>query len=269
MSNQSRIGIKFIDTQMQKQQQELQAALQKSIQVSQKTGMQGEPLPYTLCSDNIINGTVILCFLFLTYALKNCKKYLAQHIKSLFAHKERASLFDEIVNTTSRYIFTLILVTSISSGIYLFNYFIHTNVLLNKIVPHGIALGIYISIILLYIGIKWSMYRFIDWIFFDKEKHKTWIQFYFNTTGGISLLLFPAVLLIIYSEIGYNKGNYLILIILFLAKILLFYKCFRNFFYHFHGFIHFIVYFCALEIIPLILLWKGLVRLNIFLILIF
>lgn len=73
MSNQSRIGIKFIDTQMQKQQQELQAALQKSIQVSQKTGMQGEPLPYTLCSDNIINGTVILCFLFLTYALKNCK----------------------------------------------------------------------------------------------------------------------------------------------------------------------------------------------------
>lgn len=269
MSNQSRIGIKFINSQMQKQQQELQAAMQKSIQASPKTGMQGEPLPYMLYSDNIINGTVILCFLFLTYALKNCKKYLAQHIKSLFAHKERASLFDEIVNTNSRYIFTLILVTSISSGIYLFNYFIHTNVLLNKIVPHGIALGIYISIILLYIGIKWSMYRFVDWIFFDKEQHETWIQFYFNTTGGISLLLFPAILLIIYSEIGFNEGNYLILIILFLAKILLFYKCFRNFFYHFHGFIHFIVYFCALEIIPLILLWKGLIRLNVFLILIF
>lgn len=97
MSNQSRIGIKFINSQMQKQQQELQAAMQKSIQASPKTGMQGEPLPYMLYSDNIINGTVILCFLFLTYALKNCKKYLAQHIKSLFAHKERASLFDDIV----------------------------------------------------------------------------------------------------------------------------------------------------------------------------
>lgn len=269
MSSQSRIGIKFIDSRMQKQQQELQAALHKSIQTDPKAGMQGEPLPYRLCSDNTINGILILCFLFLTYALKNCKKYLIRHIKGLFIHKDRASLFDEVVNTNSRYIFTLILVACISAGIYLFNYFVHTDRLLEKMVPHILILGIYIALVLSFIGAKWCMYSFIDWIFFDKEKYKAWIQFYFNTMSISGLLLFLAVLVTVYSGISFDYGNYLILIILLLTKLLLFYKCFKNFFNHFHGFLHFIVYFCALEIIPLILLWKGLIYLNNFLILIF
>lgn len=45
-------------------------------------------------------------------------------------------------------------------------------------------------------------------------------------------------------------------------KILLFYKCIRNFFNHFHGILHLILYFCTLEIIPLLFLWKGLIYIN-------
>ena len=42
-----------------------------------------------------------------------------------------------------------------------------------------------------------------------------------------------------------------------LAKILLFWKCFNNFFNKIHGFFHLILYFCALEILPDLILWKG------------
>ena len=43
-----------------------------------------------------------------------------------------------------------------------------------------------------------------------------------------------------------------------LAKILTFYKSFTIFFYQKGGFLQIILYFCALEMIPLMMLWSGL-----------
>ena len=101
-----------------------------------------------------------------------------------------------------------------------------------------------------------------DWIFFDKERNKYWIQTYFDLVSGASFLLFPVVLLIIYFNLGIQTSKTLIIFLLVFAKILLFYKSIRNFFKHVYGFLHFILYFCALEIIPLILFWKGITYIN-------
>ncbi len=40
------------------------------------------------------------------------------------------------------------------------------------------------------------------------------------------------------------------------------YKCIRNFFPHIHGSFHLILYFCALEIVPDLFLWKGIGFIN-------
>ena len=53
-----------------------------------------------------------------------------------------------------------------------------------------------------------------------------------------------------------------ILLVVLFTKILLFYKCIRNFFSYLHGFLHLILYFCTLEIIPDLLLWKGIEYVN-------
>ena len=74
---------------------------------------------------------------------------------------------------------------------------------------------------------------------------------------GTGVLLFPVVLLIVYFDLKPDIAKTLVVIILCFAKILLFYKCIKNFFNHFHGCLHLILYFCTLEIIPDLLLWKG------------
>ena len=45
--------------------------------------------------------------------------------------------------------------------------------------------------------------------------------------------------------------------IIIFAKIALFCKCFTNFFGKIHGLVHLILYFCALEILPDLMAWKG------------
>ncbi|WP_300729721.1 DUF4271 domain-containing protein [uncultured Bacteroides sp.] len=262
MSNQSRIGIPYMNEQLQKQQQDLHDAMLKSVQVEQTTGMQGIPMPYQLRSDGVITGILLLCFILISYALKNSKQYLAHHVRGLFQHRERASLFDEKPNTDSRYILIMFLISCVLTGIYLYHYFITSDKTLARIVPHSFILGTYTGLIFTFVLYKWCAYTFINWVFFDRERHQAWIESYFNILAGSGLLLFPVILLIIYFNIDFTTGNIFILIILLFAKILLFYKCIRNFFNYLHGFLHFILYFCALEIIPLILLWKGVIYLN-------
>ena len=197
-----------------------------------------------------------------SYSLKNGKKYVLQRIKALFQYKERFSLFDDATTSSNRYVFTLTIISCVLSGLYIYEYISETDFMLIRSVSNGLMLGIYIGMSLFYISFKWVAYQFVNWIFFDKERNNYWIQTYFDLVSGISFLLFPVMLLIIYFNLGIQTSKVLIVFLLLFAKILLFYKSIRNFFKHVYGFLHFILYFCALEIIPLILFWKGITYIN-------
>lgn len=262
MSNVCQIGIKYMAEKTDEQHQQLDQALIASIQTEQKAGMQGQPLPYQLRSDASVTGIILICFILFSYSLKNGKKYVLQRIKALFQYKERVSLFDEASASSNRYAFTLTLITTTLAGLYIYEYTSETNLMLMRLVTNELLLGIYIGAALLYITVKWAAYEFVNWIFFDKERNKYWIQTYFDLISGASFLLFPVVLLIIYFNLSLQTSKILIAFLLLFAKILLFYKSIRNFFKHVYGFMHFILYFCALEIIPLILFWKGITYIN-------
>lgn len=256
------IGMDYINQLMQNHRQELDVALVRSMQVADCSGMQGEPLPYLLRSDAIVACLIVLCFILYAYSFSRGKKFILQRLKNLFQYKERASLFDETVGAGGQYISALVLVTSILSGVAVYSYVAYTNPLLLQLVSHSVLLGIYIVFILLYVVCKWCAYNFINWIFFNREKNGLWMQAYWGLMSGCSLILIPVVLLIVYLNLDFDTSKLLLLTTLIFAKLLLFFKCIRNFFYQIYGFLHFIVYFCALEVMPLVLLWKGIAYLN-------
>ena len=84
-----------------------------------------------------------------------------------------------------------------------------------------------------------------------------WVNAYFNVLIWMGLLLLPVVLLIIYFGLSSQTAFYLVGGIIIFAKIALFCKCFTNFFGKIHGLVHLILYFCALEILPDLMAWKG------------
>lgn len=262
MNDVCRTGFREIQQLEQEQQARLDSALIRSMQPDREAGMQGEPLPYLLRSDWLVTLCLFLCFLLYSYALRNGKKYLAQRFRNFFQHKQRGSLFDEPVGSEVRYTLTMGGVTCILGGFCLYDYFSDNSSLLFQIVPHSLLLGIYVTTIFLLVSFKWISYSFINWIFFDKEKNRSWIRSWFDLQIGTGVLLFPVVLLIVYFDLKPDIAKTLVVIILCFAKILLFYKCIKNFFNHFHGCLHLILYFCTLEIIPDLLLWKGINYIN-------
>lgn len=260
MKETSTIGFEYIAEKMHEQQLQLDSALMRSIQ--ETPGMRGEALPYQFRSEWSVTCLLLFCFLLLSYALKNGKKYIFQHLKSLFQHKERSSLFDDTSGSSNGAVVVLSSLTCVFYGLFFFCYSIEKFPSLVFVTPREAIIGMYVFVAFFYVLLKWGSYNFINWIFFEKEQKRRWIQSYFDTLCGQCLLLFPLILLLVYYNLDFHIGSIFMLFILVFAKILLYYKGFRNFFSQSYGFLHLILYFCALEMVPLLLLVKGILYIN-------
>ena len=231
------------------------------------TGMPGEPLPYIISSDPLVTAVILGCLFLLAVTMRQGRKHLLQHAIQLFSNRRRTSLFDESTGIDNRYTAAMSLITCVLCGICLFDYFSFHEPLLIHRVPHSWLLGLYAGLTVMFICLKSLFYTFTNWIFFYQEQRRLWIQTYFDMTGSMSFLLFPLVMLSIYYNPAPLVTEYCCTGVLAFSKIVLFYKCSTNFSNHFYGFLHLIFYFCALEIIPVLLLWSGLGYINSFLIL--
>lgn len=232
-------------------------------------GMQGEPMPYKLVSDGNVMMAIMLGFLLVVIALQNEKNGIKRILKNcLSISSDRASLFDDNYSSTSNIPTVLLcIVSSIMGGLLLYHYFSYSEPDFFFSANHTAMIGIYVGILLAYLMTKWIVYTFVDWIFFDKEKNKLWIESVFNIVAALGLILFPTALYIVFLDSEFHFSSKIILIIIFISKILLFYKCSRYFFHKFYGALHLILYFCTLEIIPDLFLWKGIELINSILIL--
>lgn len=219
-------------------------------------GMAGVPMPYRLQSEGMVSAVLFACFVMASIALARGKRHLGQQFKAFFMGKEYAS---QGVDTAGdmRHMLMLIFQTCMLLGFCVYDYYADRNVLLFTLVPHALLLAIYIFSIVAFQVCKWLAYRGINAIFFNKSSCLTWIRDYFTVQIFVGFALFPLVLLLIYFDLSPQISPLLVMIVVVFAKILLIYKCFCIFFHTFHGSFHLILYFCALEVIPSLMLWRG------------
>ena len=225
-------------------------------------GMFGEPLPYQFHSDWIITLVLYICILLFSLSFAKEKKYLLQQLKDFGSYKERGSLFDEVTTSDIRYLFLLRFQTLLLLGLCFYFYYADCNPVMIEKKSHGILLIGYILSMVGFIFFKSIIYSFINWVFFQKVRNSIWITSFFNLIIWLGILLLPIVLVIVYFNISIKIGLLLVLSMIIIAKIALFWKCFCNFFENIHGSFHLILYFCALEILPELLFWKGIELLS-------
>ena len=82
------------------------------------------------------------------------------------------------------------------------------------------------------------------------------------TIFGKAVTLLPLVLIVLFFDLPFEVCIYTFLVILLLNELLVLFKTKQIFFAFPLGIFLSILYFCTLEMLPLLLLWKTLVRLN-------
>ena len=243
------------------------ASLHTSVEVSPSEGIQGTPIPYQLRSDWMVTLVLFIGFILVSCVLSQGKKYLFVQLKNFSSTKDRASLFDDATSTDARQTLVFVLQTCLLSGFCLYDYFSGVNPVLLGSVSHAFLLLLFVGYVVFFLFAKYFSYQLINWIFFDKTKMKIWSDAFINIIIGMGFLLFPIVLFIIYFDLSSQYSPYFSIIVLIIAKILLFYKCANTFYHKVSSIFNLILYFCTLEIIPDLVLWKGIELANIFLVL--
>lgn len=226
------------------------------------SGFEGTPIPYPPRTDDAISLTLLVCFFLSSIALSRGKKFLSQQVKDFVLHRERASIFDSSTAADMRYLLVLVLQTCVLAGITFFNYFHDISPALMSHVSPLLLLGIYVGFCLAYFLLKWLLYMFLGWVFFDKNRTNMWLESYSALIYYAGFALFPFVLFLVYFDLSLTNLIIIGSIILIFAKILMFYKWIKLFFHQFSELFLLIVYFCALEIIPCLLLYQGMIQVN-------
>ena len=226
------------------------------------SGFEGTPISYSPRTDDAIALTLLACFFLSSIALARGKKFLSQQVKDFVLHRERTSIFDSSTAADVRYLLVLVLQTCVLSGITFLNYFYDTCPALMDHVSSLLLLGIYVGFCLAYFLLKWLLYMFLGWTFFDKNKTNVWLESYSALIYYVGFALFPFVLFLVYFDLSLTNLVIIGSIILIFTKILMFYKWIKLFFHQFSGLFLLILYFCALEIVPCLLLYQGMIQMN-------
>lgn len=220
-------------------------------------GKTASPLAYTLQSDDLVTSTLLLCFFLMMLILGRGRRFLTHSIKR-FTFDTLEKNDDTKVETGGELYsrFFMLFQTSFLMGILGFD-FIQTfqPELFDRISPF-LLLGSSVGACLLYFCSKWICYNFVNWVFFDKTQRVKWIDSYLLLVSLVGIVLFPIVLIVVYFNMDLKSALICVLVVFILAKMLLLWKCFNIFFVKNFGILHLIVYFCALEILPMVALWQ-------------
>ena len=218
----------------------------------------GELTPYLLRSNEWVVAILLCCFITTCYIFSQEKGIIVLRIRKFFiSHEYRNTTPD---NTSHNII--LICQCCLLIGILITYYHTKNPTLIQQNEsPLGLV-GKFTMYAIAYCLCKWIIYSFINWIFFNKRESKAWIGSFFLIISTFGALLYPITLLIVFLDLSEVYCRFFIIATLLFSYLLLLYKAFCIFFRGLHGLFYLFLYFCTLEILPALIIWKGIDSAN-------
>lgn len=224
-------------------------------------GQPGDPMPYTMHGDDVLVCLMLLCFLISIGVLAHSRQTIFYHLKEFFYIPRMEYADAGMPSKFSLFIlnFQTCLLFGISYYFYTTHYVTADDYLLSS--PYAL-IGVYFAVFTVYFLMKSIIYQLVNGVFFDGKKNRlmVWMLSFIAALEGIAF--FPAVIMQTYVGISMQTIVYYFVFVLIIAKLMTFYKCWVIFFRQVGVYLQIILYLCALEIIPLLILWGVLVTIT-------
>ena len=221
-------------------------------------GTAGDPVPYSMMNDNVVTSLLLFCFILSVVALSNVRQFIARQLKTLVYKPSDGT--SEVTETAVEVHFQLFLVLLDSLLIALLFYFYTMRVIGDTFAlssPYHL-IGIYLVEVLLYFLVKWILYTTVNLVFFGSKNNRQWARSFLFAIAVEAILLFPIVVLQAYFSMALQSVETYFVLVLILVKLLTFYKSYAIFFRRNVVVLQIFLYFCALEIVPVLFLWGAL-----------
>ena len=214
-------------------------------------GVAGVQLPYKVRGDSAISILLIACFVVFILSTSRSLGYLTRQLKNFFFPTHNDSSENGAASVMP-FLFFLMFVDCLTLAIG--SHILATDILdahfrLNSDI---FVIGAFFGLFVLYFAVKDLLYRLTNTIFFDSKRNLQMTRAFIFLAAAEGVLLFPMVLLLVYFDLTEKKAIYYFIFVLILNKILSFYKGWDIFFRQNGGTLQTFLYFCALELVPLL-----------------
>ena len=217
-------------------------------------GVAGDPVPYNISNDNVISSLLLSCFIMTLLAFAISRNYIVQQVKNFFYIPRR----EDVKTPTSNEVTALLFFALQTCLLWAMAYFFYVKAYVADTFvfeDEYLFIGLIFLLILVYAILKYPLYTLVNYTFFSGKNNGQWQYTMLLLSAIEGALLFPAILFQSYFEAPPQNIIIYAILVLVLVKIFTFYKCFVIFFRKNGLFLQIILYFCTLEIIPLLALW--------------
>lgn len=239
-----------------------QIAPSKILKVS---GFEGKVAPQGLFSYDTSSGLLLFITLIYSYLLFRSKSVARGSFNSIFKkQRERSSIFEpEITAPELRFRMLVRVLGVIGLSVYAYSF-------VSSLVPGANNLMALILLICLSVGIvlllwiKYILFSFLSFIFFDKKQTAPFVSAYFTTIFGLGVFLLPMVAfqtLVALSVVPWLQIMSIIACII--AILLILYKIIQIFWLDYYSIFYIILYLCTLEILPILVGIRAIQLFNI------
>lgn len=227
-----------------------------------RLGVAGTPVPYAIATDDFFVSILLGGFILVAVAFTQSKGFFMRQIKRFFytTHSENTTVIPE-TSAEIRFQVLLMLQTCLMLALGFF-FYTRTRIGETFMIDTYQVIGIYMAVTVAYFLVKTALSWVVNVTFFG-SKENLQIQksnLFVAATEGV--VLFPIIMLQTFFEMPVYITLLYICITILLAKMLTLFKQYIIFFSRNPLNFQIFLYFCALEIVPLIMLWGGLTTIN-------
>ena len=226
-----------------------------------KHGVAGDPLPYATSRDDNIGTLLLICFIAIIIGIHFSRNLLLRQIKNFFYVPRMVA--EMSVTTQERNATNLLLLaTTVIMAIGCCLCWPPTMQQTQLSVRPFLYIAAYALPIAASFLLRQLMYAFVNWVFFFDKKIEQSKRAWIFLINGEGIFIFILILLHVYAALPLQNVLLASSFVIILAKILTFYKYKTIFFKGLDGFLQNILYFCALELMPLTALGGTLMIMN-------
>lgn len=216
-----------------------------------------EELPYSASMDNVLTICFVAMFIVLSFVLYHSRHVLAFRFKTFFTTRRVYSTENANENKSETLgILSLSCVGALSLGI-MFYYCLSVQYQFPSYFekPHWVlALSSVAFFVLLYL--RALVYSIVNWVFFEGNSRHRWNVGYFLLASLSSYVFYTIAVASVFFHLEIKSVTLCVLFVYVLYEILHLYKLFVNFKFKSYGALLIFLYFCSVEMLPLMLIWR-------------
>ena len=227
-----------------------------------RSTMTGTPAPYSMLNDNVIMTLFILNIVGVSYVFLMNGASILERIKCMFYYESKSTPFNDRTHITKICNLLLYSQTIFYAAIVTVGY-LQSCGAIEKDSNNTLFLGAYALFTAITILARRAGYDIVNNIMFSKKDADEWRDLYFFTVKLAGFALTPAVIaFLFFPGIHYHYVKIYIILILTAYIYTVTNGLIRIIFKKRRNYLDIFLYLCALEFLPIALVWKLVLQLN-------